>query len=88
MRPYGAILAAGPGGLTIVAGSCDNHAMARGKPYEPDVDADILATLAPPAVRMAALADRTGRTPRVRAAGGKPGGTPPYEGRRDAVRER
>ena len=37
--------------------------MARGPKYEPDEDADILATLAPPAVRMAGLADRTGRTP-------------------------
>lgn len=35
----------------------------RGPKYQPDEDADILATLAPPAVRMAALADRTGRTP-------------------------
>lgn len=35
----------------------------RGPKYEPDEDADILATLAPPAVRMAALAERTGRTP-------------------------
>ena len=35
----------------------------RGPKYEPAEDADILATLSPTSVRMAALADRTGRTP-------------------------
>ena len=34
----------------IVARSCDNHTM-RGPKYQPDEDADILATLAPPAAR-------------------------------------
>ena len=37
--------------------------MPRGWPFNPDENADILATLAPTSVRMAALCERTGRTP-------------------------
>ena len=51
----------------VRAGDCHGIArqwiMPRGPIYDPDEDADILATLAPTSVRMAALADRTGRTP-------------------------
>lgn len=36
--------------------------MPRGPPYTPGEDADILATLSPTPVRMAALRERTGRT--------------------------
>ena len=37
--------------------------MPRGPKYSEDEDADILATLSPTPVRMAALCKRTGRTP-------------------------
>ena len=37
--------------------------MPRGPLYTPGEDADILATLSPTPVRMAALRERTGRTP-------------------------
>jgi len=49
--------------LAIVAGSCDNPAMPRGPNFTPEENADILATLSPTPVRMAALVKRTGRTP-------------------------
>ena len=56
--------------------------MLRGPPYTPAEDADILATLSPTPVRMAALRERTGRTPaalrkryqRLRGGGGDGGG--------------